>query len=154
MKRRDLFKMFATLAAMPLVAPLAALCKPNGSAQRRDIIKEIGLDDRPMYILTDNATRFDWSNNPSAEAAGHVKLPPEGWDRFGPLDGEVAYVDPGRMPTYEGVVYGGDGTRLWRFDATADNTFKCRNCDLTLLFSREDFRQHGQKCNSFFGEQS
>lgn len=29
MKRRELFKMFATLAAVPFVAPLVALCKPK-----------------------------------------------------------------------------------------------------------------------------
>ena len=31
--------------------------------------------ERPMCILTENAKRFDWSNNPIAEAAGHVSSP-------------------------------------------------------------------------------
>jgi hypothetical protein len=51
MKRRDLFKMLGTLAAVPFVAPLVALCKP----------KELPVQ--------------DWSMNPIAVAAGHVKHP-------------------------------------------------------------------------------
>lgn len=37
MKRRDLFKMFATLAVSAVAAPLAAVCKPEGFTEYAEI---------------------------------------------------------------------------------------------------------------------
>ena len=134
MKRRDIFKMLATFAAMPLVAPLAALYKPKRAF------------DQTFYIEYEaNA----WRENAKEHVLETIRSMPVP-TAFNPTTAAISYseyADAGRMPTYEGVVYGVDGTRLWRFDVVSESNFKCRNCDLILPFSREDFRQHGQSCN-------
>jgi hypothetical protein len=61
------------------------------------------------------------------------------------------YADAGKMPRYEGVVYGPEGNSIWRFDRITASKFKCHNCETVLDFSREAFREHGKTCNESMG---
>lgn len=51
MKRRDLFKMLATLAAVPFVAPLVAMCKPKADMSEKADMAEINDINRSLELM-------------------------------------------------------------------------------------------------------
>jgi hypothetical protein len=82
MKRRELFKMFATLAAIPLVAPLAALCNPSrdpnakynllrdsiaqrGSALNDDLFGGHALSSEDLMAAVSGGANDHWRHGPT-----------------------------------------------------------------------------------------
>jgi hypothetical protein len=136
MERRGFLKFLGLAAAVPVAAHIPAVPESKPVRAHKPIPESAWETERNIRAEMNGAT-ISLAFLPGARP-------------FSPATSIISYseyADAGRMPTYEGVVYGGDGTRLWRFDVVSGSNFKCRNCDLILPFSREDFRQHGQSCN-------